>query len=450
MAAKISIIGAGSAVFSLGLVRDLCLTPTLSGSLVSLMDVNADRLQAIHTLCGRYIEETGADIRSESTSDRRESLRDADFVINTALVAGYERMYAGWRRAEQLGYRLGGSLHIMHDEPFWVNFYQLRFFEDVIQDIREVCPRAWYLQVANPVLAGVTYLERKYPDINMVGVCHGFAAVYEIADQLGLDPAGLTFEIPGVNHNVWLRSIHHDGQDVRPLLDAWIDNEAEAYWDANPKSDGLGPQAVDLYERFGVFPIGDTCTPGGGSWPWWYHTDEATENRWREDPAGWWTRHAERGEAKVRSIQQAAQDTSRPVTEAFPPEKSREVMVPFIEAVAVDLPRVLIGNILNRGNYVSGVPQDFAVEIPLHVSKHGVRGIQTAALPPAVIAHIIRDRVVPVSLELAAYDEGSRERLVELVVTDPWTRSLGQAQELVDDILSMPEHDEMRRHYCAT
>lgn len=32
---KISIIGAGSAVFSISLIKDLCLTPNLSGSTVT-------------------------------------------------------------------------------------------------------------------------------------------------------------------------------------------------------------------------------------------------------------------------------------------------------------------------------------------------------------------------------------------------------------------------------
>ena len=32
---KISIIGAGSAQFSLGLVKDLCLTPALTGTIIS-------------------------------------------------------------------------------------------------------------------------------------------------------------------------------------------------------------------------------------------------------------------------------------------------------------------------------------------------------------------------------------------------------------------------------
>jgi alpha-galactosidase len=411
------------------------------------MDVNPERLKAVHTLCERYIRELDADIRAEATDDRRASLEGADYVINTALIGGYEPLHAGWRCAQELGYRYGGSLHVMHDEPFWVNFYQLRFFEEVVQDIRAICPDAWYLQVANPVLAGMTWLGRKYPDINMVGMCHGFAAVYQIADVLGLDREGLTYEIPGVNHHVWLRSIYHRGRDVWPLLDAWIEQQAAAYWESSPKSDDLGPQAVDLYRRFGVFPIGDTCTPGGGSWPWWYHTDDATEERWREDPTGWWQRHFERGEARVREIERVTNDPSHPVTEVFPPVASGEVMVPFIEAMESDEPKVLIGNVLNSGGLVPGLPEDFAVEIPLHISKKGMRGIQTGPLPPAVLAQIMRDRVAPVTIELAAYDEGSRERLVELVMTDPWTRSLEQARQLVDTILALPGHEEMRAHY---
>ena len=281
----------------------------------------------------------------------------------------------------------------------------------------------------------------------MVGLCHGFAGVYALADALGLDRERLTFEIPGVNHTVFLTHAYHDGQDVFPLLDAWIENEAPSYWETCPPSDDLGPVAVDLYRRFGVFPIGDTCNPGGGSWPWWYHTDAETERRWHEDPAAWWARHFSRGAERVAEIERAALDATRPVSEAFPPEHSGEVMVPMIESIACDVPRVLIGNVLNSGDFVPGIPRDFAVEIPTLVSKRGIEGIQTRGLPDAVLAQIWRDRVGPVTIELAAYDEGSRERLLELILADPWTHSLAQAEAMLDEILAMPEHAEMRAHY---
>jgi alpha-galactosidase len=443
----IAIIGAGSAVFSLGLIQDLCLTERLHGSTVRLMDIDEARLQAISRLCQRYSEETGAGIETVTTTDRREALAGADFVINTALVTGHQGMRDGWEVARRHGYRFGGSLHVMHDEPFWVNAYQLRFFDEVVREVRELCPDAWYLQVANPVLAGITWLGRRYPDVKMVGLCHGFAGVYKLAARLGLDREGLTYEIPGVNHTVFLTHCYHNGQDVFPLLDRWIKNEAEAYWKACLPSDQMGPVAIDLYRRFGVFPIGDTCNPGGGSWPWWYHTDAETEQRWHEDPAGWWERYFVRSAQRVAEIERAALDESRPVSEAFPPAHSGEVMVPLIESVAFDVPRVLIGNILNRGDFVPGVPRDFAVEIPTLVSKRGIEGIQTHRLPDAALAQIWKDRVAPVTIELAACDGGSRERLLELILADPWTTSLAQAESLLDEILALPAHAAMREWY---
>lgn len=447
MTPTIAIIGAGSAVFSLGLIRDLCLTERLHGSTVRLMDIDEARLQAISRLCQRYSEEMGAGIETIATTDRREALAGADFVINTALVTGYDVQRDGWAIAQRLGYRFGGSLHVMHDEPFWINAYQLRFFDQVAREVLELCPDAWYLQVANPVLAGCTWLGRRYPQLKIVGLCHGFAGVYRLAERLGLDREGLTFEIPGVNHTVFLTHCYHNGQDVFPLLDRWIETEAAAYWKTCSPSDYMGPVAVDLYERFGVFPIGDTCNPGGGSWPWWYHTDAETEKHWHEDPAAWWQRHFDRGSERVAEIERAALDESRPVSEAFPPVDSGEVMVPLIESVAFDVPRVLIGNILNNGDFVPGVPRDFAVEIPMLVSKRGIEGIQTRDLPNAVLAQIWRDRVAPVTIELAAYDEGSRERLLELILADPWTTSLVQAETLLKEIMAMPAHGEMRERY---
>lgn len=447
MTPTIAIIGAGSAVFSLGLIQDLCLTERLHGSTVRLMDINPDRLHAITRLCQRCSDEMGAGIEAVATTDRRQALAGADFVINTALVTGYDVQRSGWEIAQNLGYRFGGSLHIMHDEPFWINAYQLRFFDEVAREVLELCPDAWYLQVANPVLAGCTWLGRRYPDLKMVGLCHGFAGVYRVAEQLGLDREGLTFEIPGVNHTVFLTHCYHNGVDVFPMLDRWIETEAAEYWKTCPPSDYLGPVAVDLYERFGVFPIGDTCNPGGGSWPWWYHTDAATEERWHEDPALWWQHHFERGDSRVASIERAALDDALPVSESFPPRFSGEVMVPLIESIAFDIPRVLVTNILNHGEYVPGVPRDFAVEIPALVSKRGIEGIQTHRLPNAVLAQIWRDRIGPVTIELEAFALGSRERLLELVLADPWTTSLTQAETLLARILDMQEHGKLREWY---
>jgi len=445
---KISLIGAGSAVFSLNLIRDLCLTPNLAGSTISFMDINQERLDAAYTLCTRYAEEMGIELELQKTMDRQQSLQDADFVINTALAAGHHRLREGLSIARGHGYRFGGSYHIMHDEAFWINFYQMRLFESIVSDILEICPDAWYIQVANPVLAGITYLARKYKEAKIVGLCHGYGGVYHLAQALGLEREHISFQIPGVNHFVWLTHFYYKGEDAFPLVDEWIEREAPKYWETCHPSSDLGPKAVDLYKRFGVFPIGDTCTPGGGTWPWWYHSDAETEQRWKEDPGKWWEvdYFPHLGE-NVERINRVAKDLSLKVTDVFPPRKSGEVMVPLVESIACDIPRVLITNIQNTGDFVPGVPRDFEVEIPTLVSKRGIQGIKTDGLPGALISYILRDRVAPVEVELEAYEKGDRQMLLQLLLMDPWTKSEEQAKNLLEDILALPYHEDMRQHY---
>lgn len=445
---KISIIGAGSATFSLTLIRDLCLTPNLEGSTISLMDINKERLDAVYLLCKRYADEMGIKLNVEATLDRRESLKDADFVVNTALVVGYSGYRAGWSIGFKHGYRFGGSYHIMHDEGFWINFYQFRLFESIVNDMLDICPDAWYIQLANPVLAGVTYLGRKYPKLKLVGLCHGFSGVYHLAEVLGFNREDITFEAPGVNHFIWLTRFYHKGEDAFPKLDEWIKNEAPKYWENCPPSDDLGPKAIDLYKRFGVFPIGDTCTPGGGSWPWWYHTDDETEKKWKEDPKRWWSFVLEPPkEDPIAKLIEIAKNPAVKVTNVFPPVKSGEIIVPLIESIACDIPRTFIVNILNSGDFVPGLPRDFEVEVPALISKRGIQGIKTHGLPKPLIAYILRDRIAPVEVELEAYEAGSKELLLQLILMDPWTRSEEQAKKLLDDILALPRHEEMRQHY---
>jgi alpha-galactosidase/6-phospho-beta-glucosidase family protein len=450
---KISLIGAGSGAFSLSLIRDLCLTKNLEGCTVSFMDINQERLEGSYQVCRRYAEELNVHLNFEKTLDRQESLQGADFVINTALAAGHHRLRAGWEIAKGYGYRWGGSLVIMHDEAFWINYFQLDLFESIVQDILRICPNAWYLQVANSVLGGTTYLTRKYPKLKMTGLCHGFNGVYHVASLLNLEPGGgyekgqLTFELPGVNHFIWLTKMFYKGQDILPLFHEWVEQQSQAYFETCAESDHMGPKPVDLYRRMGAVPIGDTATVGGGAWGWWYHTDAETERRYKENPGKWWEGYFNWVDHNARENYRIGNDPQARMTEYLKPEASGEEMVPIIESIACDIPRTYIVNIPNRGGLVPGVPADFAVEVPALVSARGIQGIQTDGLPPLPLAYLIRDRVVPWELELAAYEQGSRHLLEELVGLDPWTKSTRQAYDFVHDLLAMNGHEKMAQHY---
>ena len=444
MGVKISIIGAGSAVFSINLIKDICVNSNFDGSTVCLMDINERRLNGIYKLCKRYIEEGDRKIKLEGTLDREEALKGADFVVHVALDGGHKRMTDGWKVAKELGYRFGGSLHVMHDEAFWINFYQLKLMEEVYLDMQRLCPKAWMIMVANPVQAAVTYLCRKYPGAKIIGMCHGGYRALQLFKLLGLDRKDCSYECSGVNHFVFMNTFYHKGQDGFPILDKWIEEGKniemlktcpENQWSNLSK---YNPKAIDIYNKYGAFPIGDTASPGGGAWGWWYDTDDAKE-KFMDDPDKWWDRYFSTLDSRLETLWNKIEDPSTNVTQFFGSVASDEPMIPTIEGLAFDVEHKVIVNILNSGNYVPGIPLDYECECWAMVNGSGVHGLSMTPLPRQIIA--------PVEMELEAFRTGRKDLLVLLVLMDPWTKTLDQAEKLVDAILDLPGNEEMKEYY---
>ena len=311
-----------------------------------------------------------------------------------------------------------------------------------------ICPNAWHLLVANPVLAGITYLTRKYPKAKVVGLCHGYNAVYKIAEMLGLEKENIKFEISGVNHFVWLTHFTYKGEDAFPILNQWIELKAEDYYKNDPKPyNPLCRKLIDVYQRFGILPIGDTASWTGASWPWWYQSDLEVEKLWGQEPSIGWNGYFEGVRSTAADIKRYSEDSNMKLMDEIELSHSGEPMIPFIESIAFDIERIIITNIQNTNEFVKGVPIDFEVEIPTLISKKEIQGIKALVLPRNEIAHILRDRVAPTELELLAYEKGSREFLLQLILSDKWTMSEKQANEFLDEILDLPYHEEMKQHY---
>ena len=437
MSKKICIIGAGSAIFSLNLIKDICVNKHFNNCTVSLMDIDEERLEAIYGLCTRYTEEMDAGINVIKTMDRREAMQGADFVVNVALDYGHDRFKQTIDVAYKNGYRFGGSMHVLHDESFCINFHQLRLMESILLDMLDICPDAYYVMVANPVQAGVTYLKRKYKDAKIIGMCHGFAEIYKIAEIMGLDKEDITFEVSGVNHFLWLTSFGYKGQDAYKLLDEFIEK--------NPGK--LAYKMVDLYKRFGLLPLGDTPSAGGGAWGWEYHTDDLIEEKFQDKPYQWYMDYFKTCDESVAKIKKVVEDKSIKVSEAFSDVPSEEPMIPLMEGLAFDTNNIVVVNILNDGGYMKGIPLDYQVEITARVNKSGIHPIHNNGLPKPIMAHLYCDRIAPVEVELAAFENHSRELLVDLVMMDPWTKSREQAEKLIDDIFNLPCNADMKEYY---
>lgn len=443
-AIKISVIGAGSAQFSLGLVKDICLTPGLAGSLVSFMDINSERLASVARLAARYANELGADLRFEHTTDRESSLRDANFVINTASVTSHQHQRAVRELTAKHGYYYGG-----------VNLGssgQLAFMLDVARDIERICPDAWLIQSGNPVYEGCTLMTRE-TSIKVCGLCHGHYGVYEIGRQLGFDPKDITWQAPGLNHNIWLTHFLHKGQDAYPLLEEWIATKGPDYWETHVATSTHDIQmsrgTIDMYRMYGAMPIGDTPRRQQN---WWYHTDIETKKHWFGQPWGGPDTELARPlfvenlEKRIAEMARLANDPKASLVEALGSTKTREQQVPIIDGIVNNNEVQCQVNIPNRGA-LAGVADDVVVEVPALVNALGIQPLRVHPLPAKIMLEQILPEVLDMERELLAFKTGDRSMLLWNVLDSPQTKSLEQAKAVLEDILSMEGSAEMAAHY---
>lgn len=451
---QISIIGAGSVVFFGSFIGDLCLTKSLWGSTVVLMDVDKERLERVYNIAKRYRDEVRANLKIKATMDRREALEEADFVICAVKVGGYEPMETERKIAEQYGYYRGIGDRVSDYYGGFAAYHQLQFFLDLARDMESLCPDAWLIETANPVFEGTTLISRE-TKIKVVGVCHGHFGYKTLAEALRLDPNEVDAEMAGFNHCIWLTQFGYMGKNAYPLIDKWIEREAPKYWRSKTYLKGapwlteqLSPAAVEMYRLYGLFPIGDTIRSVS---PWWFHTNLKAKRKWFGPTGGFdseigWALYLNSLKENFKQMIEVAMDPSTPLTKILPPTMSGEQHIPIIDAIVNDNETKLQLNIPNKGA-IAGIPDDVTVEVPVIASGRGIQPIHMGSLPKRLMLHVMMPRMLRMEQILQAFLEGDRKSLLLMLMEDHRTRALENAESVINEILAKPWNTEAAKHY---
>jgi len=454
---KISLIGAGSANFAMSMVKDIVLTEALAGCTLSLMDIDNERLSGVHAIATKYSEKTGAKIGVEKTTSREESLRGADYVINTVMAGGHEDQEVMRAVGEENGYYRGldAAEHNMISDYYTVQGYnQFELILDIASSVRDIAPDAWFLDAANPVCEVTTLLGRKSRLKNFIGFCHGWKGVLTLAKTLNFDMDEVDFQVAGFNHNIFLNRFKYRGKDAYPIVDEWLEKNSEKFWETyvSEYNYQMSRAAGDMYGIYGVYPIGDTCRSG----TWKYHYDFKTKQYWYGPNGGfdsdpglrhWLDMLANRTKTVMALIDQPASE----VLKEFPPIKTTttenpEHIIPFIEANVTGIKQRLVLNIMNA-DIIPGIPENVAVEVNCSVDDKGVHKEKIDKLPDRVLNNVLIPRLTRLEWVMDAYFSGSRDALLEIVYRDPRTRSDEQAIKVLDEILSLSFNAAMNKHY---
>ncbi|UGS40809.1 6-phospho-beta-glucosidase [Pseudocitrobacter corydidari] len=178
-----------------------------------LVDVEGgkEKLDIIHALCERMVEKAGVPMKVFKTLDRREALRDADFVTTQLRV--------GQLKAREKDERIPLSHGYLGQETNGAGglFKGLRTIPvifDIIKDVQELCPNAWVINFTNP--AGMV-TEAVYRHTNFkrfIGVCNiPIGMKMFITDVLNLsEKDDLSIDLFGLNHMVFIRDVLVNGK----------------------------------------------------------------------------------------------------------------------------------------------------------------------------------------------------------------------------------------------
>ena len=226
---KLTIIGAGSTEFTKRIVTDLLLMDEFKSISLALMDINKERLDITEKVINSVSNRLGANPKIKKYTNRKESLVGADFVQTTIQVGGYrpstiidfeipKKFGLQQTIADTLG--IGGIMRGLRTIPV---------LEEICSDIKNVCPKAIWLQYVNPMAINMIAINRIAPEITSVGLCHSVQGTAEmLAKDLEEKIEDIRYDCAGINHLAFytkFEKIHSDGsvENLYPRLNLLAD-----------------------------------------------------------------------------------------------------------------------------------------------------------------------------------------------------------------------------------
>jgi alpha-galactosidase len=360
---KITLIGAGSAVFARQVITDILQVEGLDEGTFALVDIDPRRLD---------LALTGKRWNVVASTQRREVLAGSDFIVNSIEVAGLANVRHDFEIPLKYGIDQcigdtigpGGIFKALRTGPTWL---------DVLRDAEKLCPAAWVLNYTNP-MSILTQAALQGTVMRTVGLCHSVQGTSRLlASYLELPYKDLEWRCAGINHNAWFTELRHGGEDLYPRLRkrAAI---AEVY--------ERDPVRFEMMLHFGAF-----VTESSGHFseyvPYFRKRPELIQRYCREGYLGEtgfyannWPEWRARNDAAITEMLEGRREA--------PLSRSHEYASDIVEAVLHDRPAVIYGNVRNTG-LIDNLP-DGCVEVACLVDRNGVQPCHFGPLPEQLAA----------------------------------------------------------------
>ncbi len=435
---RIALIGAGSRSFGPSTVRDVLLSKPLTelGVQLVLMDRVAEHLTDVERYARHLVERLHVRAEVQATTDLKTALNGAQFAVSAIEV----NRFLYWSQDFHVPRKYGFKQVFGENGGPGGLFHALRNMGPTVQIARmmeQLCPDAWLINFTNPEHKLCEAVSR-LTAIHVVGLCHGFfMGLEQISAILGIPAEEIDAIACGINHFTWFQKIRHrhTGEDLYPRL---REAEREGDWLSDWHEIALGRI---LFRRFGLWP--SPAANHYGEYVRWAVEFVCSELQYFYDPADGHPWQTGRIPEFVYSL--TGDPTRRPwkpepvqppSLDDAPLQPSGELAAPIMEAIACgirhDLPAV---NVPNRGA-IPNLPAETVVEVPAVGDAQGIHPLQLEPLPEAIAA-MLRLQASIHQLLVEAFDEQSRDKLLQAVLLDPTVDSYRHAVQMVDEMLEL-------------
>ena len=430
---KITLIGAGSVVFTRNLCSDILLTPALQGSTITLMDIDPARLAQARDLVQAIVERRGLQAHIEATTDHQEAVQDADYVITTFQQGGLDAYKLDIEIPQRYGVEQcvgdtlgpGGIFRALRTIPVLL---------DLCQDMDNLAPDALLINYVNPMAANCWAVEEG-SGRPCVGLCHSVQGTSEmLARWIEVPYEQVTFFCAGINHQAWFLDFRRGKEDLYPLI-----------WEAieRPEIDAQEPIRIEMLKHWGYF-VTESSGHASEYVPYFRKNAQAIETdlvpRFNDPRHAWldfgrtggYLRHC------IRRFQESRVEYQELLAGVrdLPTQRTHEYGTYIMEAIETGHPARINGNVPNLG-LISNLPQGCCVEVPCLVDGNGIQPIVVGDLPTQLAA-LNRACVNVQELIVEASLTGDVEAVYHAAMMDPLTAAvctLPQIRTMVDEML---------------
>lgn len=416
---KITFIGAGSVVFTRNLCSDILLTPALQHSTITLMDIDAGRLAQARDLVQTLIDARKLDAKVEATTDRREAVRGADYVITTFQQGGLEAYALDIEIPQKYGVEqcVGDTLG-----PGGV-FRSLRTIPVLIElgrEMDELAPDALLLNYVNPMAANCWAFD-KATGRPHVGLCHSVQGTSEmLAKWIDVPYDQVVFRCAGINHQAFFLNFRRGDEDLYPRIRQAVER---------PEVYAQEPVRIELMKSFGLF-VTESSGHASEYVPYFRKSAQMVNddlvprftdhvNHWFDyGRTGGYLRHC------IDRLDQSQSDYQALISGAkIPPtQRTHEYGSAIMEAIETNQPARINGNVPNR-DLIANLPPGCCVEVPCLVDGSGIQPTRVDGYPPQLAA-LNRTNINVQELIVHAALSGDVDAIHHAVLLDPLTAAV--------------------------